>query len=367
MKMFEVNLNEVPAGLDQKAFIKHPALKKINSWVTAAGVTGIINGLGMFSISGQVAEAYLQAGYEIDDIPPIYNFAGLLGLAIIVLAIMVLVTRKIKILIAELAVELVSVIYVLVLGGSLGIGIVWFVISIVAAYHYNKYWKEYSSMPAGRTSSAPYQGTFPQSDYQNPLPDSNLNTPSASDNVSSMYGASNDAPNPGMSGGFTDFTSDFSSASSYAGGSDPGYVSDGFTSTADSFYTEEPAFTPAAFYLAPVMVQGGAPLTEFQFWSGAYNKFRSGIRPQIGNIPAGYTKAAAASDEKMQVFKVHNNQTNEDWLPLFTTLDSFNDMFADLYPASIITFEEAQAMVGSCAGIVIDPGRENMMLPGGRI
>ena len=47
MKMFEVNLNEVPAGLDQKAFIKHPALKKINSWVTAAGVTGIINGLVM--------------------------------------------------------------------------------------------------------------------------------------------------------------------------------------------------------------------------------------------------------------------------------------------------------------------------------
>ena len=32
MKMFEVNLNEVPAGLDQKAFIKHPALKKIN-WI----------------------------------------------------------------------------------------------------------------------------------------------------------------------------------------------------------------------------------------------------------------------------------------------------------------------------------------------
>ena len=88
---------------------------------------------------------------------------------------------------------------------------------------------------------------------------------------------------------------------------------------------------------------------------------------QMSMIPAGYTKAAAASDEKMQVFKVHNNQTNEDWLPLFTTLDSFNDMFADRYPASMITFEEAQAMVGSCAGIVIDPGRENMMLPGGRI
>ena len=367
MKMFEVNLNEVPAGLDQKAFIKHPALKKINSWVTAAGVTGIINGLGMFAILGEVGEAFLQYGYEISDIPPIYNLSAVLGLATIVLAIMVLVTRKTKILFAELAVELASVIYILVLGGSLRLGAVWFVICIVAAYHYNKYWKEYSSMPAGRTSSAPYQGTFPQNDYQNPLPGSNLNTPSANDNVSSMYGPSNDAPAPGMSGGFTDFTSDFSSAPSYAGGSDPGYVSDGFTSMADSFYTEEPVFTPAAFYMAPVMVQGGAPLTEFQFWSGAYNKIRSGVRPQIGNIPAGYTKAAAASDEKMQVFKVHNNQTNEDWLPLFTTLDSFNDMFADLYPASIITFEEAQAMVGSCAGIVIDPGRENMMLPGGRI
>ena len=69
----------------------------------------------------------------------------------------------------------------------------------------------------------------------------------------------------------------------------------------------------------------------------------------------------------MQVFRVHNNQTNEDWLPLFTTLDSFNGLFANRYPASMITFEEAQSMVGNSAGIVIDPGRENKMLPGGRI
>ena len=95
MKMFEVNLNEVPAGLDQKAFIKHPALKKINSWVTAAGVTGIINGLSVFAIFGQVGEAFLQYGYEISDMPPIYFLSVVLGLAIIVLAIMVLVTRKI--------------------------------------------------------------------------------------------------------------------------------------------------------------------------------------------------------------------------------------------------------------------------------
>ena len=40
MKMFEVNLNEVPAGLTQKEFLKQPALKKISGWVTAAGVTG---------------------------------------------------------------------------------------------------------------------------------------------------------------------------------------------------------------------------------------------------------------------------------------------------------------------------------------
>ena len=33
----------------------------------------------------------------------------------------------------------------------------------------------------------------------------------------------------------------------------------------------------------------------------------------------------------------------------------------------MITFEEAQSMVGNSAGIVIDPGRENKMLPGGRI
>lgn len=56
MKMFEVNLNEVPAGLTQKEFLKQPALKKISGWVTAAGVTGILNGLSMFAIVGEAAQ-----------------------------------------------------------------------------------------------------------------------------------------------------------------------------------------------------------------------------------------------------------------------------------------------------------------------
>ncbi len=362
MKMFEVNLNEVPAGLTQKEFLKQPALKKISGWVTAAGVTGILNGLSMFAIVGEAAQYY----YEL---PGQFMIAGLLGFAMIILAIITLVTRKSNILISLMIVEVIGILLAVVgLGATIGVGVVLFVISAIAAYHYNKYWKEYVARPAGGTSYTPYQDTNPGRVGGYTQPAANPNAAPGSGTVSdSMYGSYNAASDQGTSGGFTDFTSDYSGTSSFTDGSNGGFASSGFASTVDSFYTEEPAFTPAEFYLAPVTVQGGAPLTEFQFWSGAYNKIRSGGRPQIGNIPAGYTKASAPADDKMQVFRVHNNQTNEDWLPLFTTLDSFNGLFANRYPASMITFEEAQSMVGNSAGIVIDPGRENKMLPGGRI
>ncbi|MBR0397503.1 MAG: hypothetical protein IJI10_04450 [Eubacterium sp.] len=140
MAKVEVDLSTFPAGLTKKEFVKRPELKKENSWFTWAGVVGIITGVLGFASFGQAAELQAQ-GYQVNM--GFFGFFAILSVAGVVLGIMLLKNRSTTIAYALAAVGAITAVLAIASGGTIGLGIVATILSVIGARRIDRLWNAY--------------------------------------------------------------------------------------------------------------------------------------------------------------------------------------------------------------------------------
>ena len=137
-----INVNDIPRGLTKKELIKLPALKKIKSWFTWAGIVEIATGVLNFATVGELAEMSAK-GYPVNE--GYMMLVALLSILFIGLGIALLVTKSTVLAYIAGVLGILMAVLALATGGHVGAGIVASVLAFIGAYTLDKAWKEYSS------------------------------------------------------------------------------------------------------------------------------------------------------------------------------------------------------------------------------
>ena len=134
----EINITNLPAGLSKDDFIELPELKSVKSWFTWAGILG-------FAAFGQVAE-YEAQGYAVDM--RFYGAFAALSVVSLVLGIRLLMKKTNSRAYALAVVGVIMAIAAVASGGSIGVGFIATILSVIGARKIDKLWNEYQA--AGR-------------------------------------------------------------------------------------------------------------------------------------------------------------------------------------------------------------------------
>lgn len=147
----KVDLNTLPRGLTKEEFTALPNFKKIRAFFTWAGVVAIGSGILIFSNFGKVSQTVLQYGGSFDDV---YKVRGvklnlLFMVVSIVLGILLIKKKTTKIAYILAITELIYVGVVVASGGTIGIGVLALLLSLVGAIRIDNKWKLYQQISAG--------------------------------------------------------------------------------------------------------------------------------------------------------------------------------------------------------------------------
>ena len=147
----KIDLNTLPKGLTKEEFTALPNFKKIRSFFTWAGVVSIGSGILICSEIGKTAESVFQAGGSYDDMSRLWavNLNMLFMIFDIVMGILLLKKKTTKMAYILAITELVYIVLVLVLGGTIGIGAIAFLLALAGAIRIDKKWKQYQEISGG--------------------------------------------------------------------------------------------------------------------------------------------------------------------------------------------------------------------------
>ena len=150
----KVDLSTLPKGLTKEEFTALPNFKKIRSFFTWAGVVSIVSGIFVLSSIGHLSQSILRNGGSIDGL--FQMGAVKLNLLFMVVSIVLgilLIKKKTTTMAYILAIiELVYVLLAITSGGSVGIGAISFLLSIVGAIRIDKKWKLYQEISVGNST-----------------------------------------------------------------------------------------------------------------------------------------------------------------------------------------------------------------------
>ncbi len=155
----KVDLGTLPKGLTKEEFTALPNFKKIRSFFTWAGVSSIASGILILSDIGKVSESVIQYGGTLDDV---FRVGGLkLNLLFmvfdIVMGILLIKKKTTKMAYILAITELIYVLLVIILGGTVGCGAIALLLSLAGAIRIDKKWKQYQEVSAGN-NQANYTG-----------------------------------------------------------------------------------------------------------------------------------------------------------------------------------------------------------------
>lgn len=147
----KIDLNTLPKGLTKEEFTALPNFKKIRSFFTWAGVVSIGSGILICSEIGKTAESVFQAGGSYDDMSRLWavKLNMLFMIFDIVMGILLLKKKTTKMAYILAITELVYIVLVLVLGGTIGIGAIAFLLALAGAIRIDKKWKQYQEISGG--------------------------------------------------------------------------------------------------------------------------------------------------------------------------------------------------------------------------
>lgn len=150
----KVDLSTLPKGLTKEEFTALPNFKKIRSFFTWAGVVSIVSGIFVLSSIGHISQSILQNGGSPDDLFRIGAVKlNLLFMVVSIVLGILLIKKKTTTMAYILAViELVYVLLAITSGGSVGIGAISFLLSIVGAIRIDKKWKLYQGISVGNST-----------------------------------------------------------------------------------------------------------------------------------------------------------------------------------------------------------------------
>ena len=155
----KVDLSTLPKGLTKEEFTALPNFKKIRSFFTWAGVVSIVSGIFVLSSIGHISQSILRNGGSLDGL--FQMGAVKLNLLFMVVSIVLgilLIKKKTTTMAYILAViELVYVLLAITSGGSVGIGAISFLLSIVGAIRIDKKWKLYQGISVGNSTDGKTQ------------------------------------------------------------------------------------------------------------------------------------------------------------------------------------------------------------------
>lgn len=147
----KVDLSTLPKGLTKEEFTALPNFKKIRAFFTWAGVVSIVSGIFVLSSIGHISQSILQNGGSLDGL--FQMGAVKLNLLFMVVSIVLgilLIKKKTTTMAYILAIiELIYVLLAITSGGSVGIGAISFLLSLVGAIRIDKKWKLYQEISAG--------------------------------------------------------------------------------------------------------------------------------------------------------------------------------------------------------------------------
>ena len=136
----KVDLSTLPKGLTKEEFTALPNFKKIRAFFTWAGVVSIVSGIFVLSSIGHISQSILQNGGSLDGL-----FQRIL-----------LIKKKTTTMAYILAIiELIYVLLAITSGGSVGIGAISFLLSLVGAIRIDKKWKLYQEISVGNNQGNP--------------------------------------------------------------------------------------------------------------------------------------------------------------------------------------------------------------------
>ena len=153
----KIDLNTLPKGLTKEEFTALPNFKKIRSFFTWAGVVSIGSGILICSEIGKTAECVFQAGGSYDDMSRLWavKLNMLFMIFDIVMGILLLKKKTTKMAYILAITELVYIVLVLVLGGTIGIGAIAFLLALAGAIRIDKKWKLYQEISVGNNQGNP--------------------------------------------------------------------------------------------------------------------------------------------------------------------------------------------------------------------
>ena len=155
----KVDLSTLPKGLTKEEFTALPNFKKIRSFFTWAGVVSIVSGIFVLSSIGHISQSILRNGGSLDGL--FQMGAVKLNLLFMVVSIVLgilLIKKKTTTMAYILAIiELVYVLLAITSGGSVGIGAISFLLSIVGAIRIDKKWKLYQEISVGNSTDGKTQ------------------------------------------------------------------------------------------------------------------------------------------------------------------------------------------------------------------
>lgn len=147
----KVDLSTLPRGLTKEEFTALPNFKKIRSFFTWAGVVSIASGIFILSSIGRISQSILQGGGSLDVLWHMgaVKLNLLFMVASIVLGILLIKKKTTKMAYALAITELIYVVFVVTLGGTIGVGVVALLLSLAGAIRIDNKWKAYQKTSAG--------------------------------------------------------------------------------------------------------------------------------------------------------------------------------------------------------------------------
>ena len=153
----KVDLSTLPKGLTKEEFTALPNFKKIRAFFTWAGVVSIVSGIFVLSSIGHLSQSILRNGGSIDGLFQMGAVKlNLLFMVISIILGILLIKKKTTTMAYILAIiELVYVLLAITSGGSVGIGAISFLLSLVGAIRIDKKWKLYQEISVGNNQGNP--------------------------------------------------------------------------------------------------------------------------------------------------------------------------------------------------------------------
>ena len=147
----KIDLNTLPKGLTKEEFTALPNFKKIRSFFTWSGVVSIGSGILICSEYGKVCQSVLRAGGSLEEVNQLWavKLNILFMIFDIVMGILLIKKKTTKMAYILAITELVYIVLVLVLGGTIGTGAIAFLLALAGAIRIDKKWKQYQEISDG--------------------------------------------------------------------------------------------------------------------------------------------------------------------------------------------------------------------------